>query len=202
MKQESHSGMGVSDHPASLGRGSENLHAKLCRGSRHAEQILQTLNSYRLDGIFTDVVLAMGGQEFPCHRAALSASSTYFRALFAGGAKEGRQGTVHLREVSAPSLSLVLDYIYGGDIFIQEDNVENLLKDACVAFLEGELHPHNCLGILKVANSFSIPSLTESSKKCLLEGFVEISHHKEFLELDAKELVILSACIFYNNPNK
>ncbi|XP_033001630.1 kelch-like protein 35 [Lacerta agilis] len=200
MKQESHSRTGGGDHPASLGRGSENLHAKLCSGSHHAEQILQTLNSYRLGGIFTDVVLATGGQEFPCHRAALSASSTYFRALFAGGAKEGRQGTVHLPEVSAPGMSLVLDYIYGGDILIQGDNVEGLLelssflqiprlKDACVAFLEGQLRPLNCLGILKVANSFSIPSLTERSKRCLLEGFVEVSRHKEFLELGAEELV-------------
>ncbi|XP_060129994.1 kelch-like protein 35 [Zootoca vivipara] len=199
MKQESQSRTGGSDHPASLGQGSENLHVKLCSGSRHAEQILQTLNSYRLDGIFTDVVLATGGQEFPCHRAALSASIPYFRALFAGGAKEARQGTVHLREVSAPSMSLVLDYIYGGDLLIQEDNVEDLLelssflqiprlKDACVAFLEGQLHPRNCLGIMKVANSFSIPSLTERSKRCLLEGFVEVSRHKEFLELGVKEL--------------
>ncbi|XP_054830750.1 kelch-like protein 35 [Eublepharis macularius] len=173
----------------------EKLLVKLC----HAEQILRTLDSYRQDGIFTDVVLATEGQEFPCHRAALSANSAYFRAMFARGLKEGHQNVISLQQISAPTMSLVLDYMYGADIVIQEDNVERVLElsnllqisklqEACIGFLEGQLHPSNCLGIKRFANSFSIPSLVEKSKRCLLEGFAEVSHHQEFLDLEAEEL--------------
>ncbi|XP_057273383.1 kelch-like protein 35 [Pezoporus wallicus] len=178
----------------------EKLHMKLCSGSCHAEQILQTLNSYRQSGIFTDVVLLIDGQEFPCHRATLSANSTYFRAMFGGKLKEGHQDIINIQKIPASTMSLLLDYMYGGSIIIQEDNVESILelsdllqisklRDACVTFLEGQLHPCNCLGIMKFADSFSIASLTEKSKRFMLECFVEVSCHEEFLEMDVKELV-------------
>nr|XP_060622964.1 kelch-like protein 35 [Anolis sagrei ordinatus] len=199
MKEESDYGTNGSDSIKLLDQRSKKIPMKLFNVPCHAEQILQTLNSYRQDGIFTDVVLVMGGQRFPCHRATLSANSTYFRAMFAGRLEEGCQGIANLQAMSAPSMSLILDYMYGEDVFIQEDNVEGLLelsnllqiprlKDACVAFLERQLHPRNCLGIMRFANSFSISSLVEKSKRLVLEGFVEVSHHEEFLELDAKEL--------------
>uniref|UniRef100_U3IWA8 BTB domain-containing protein n=2 Tax=Anas TaxID=8835 RepID=U3IWA8_ANAPP len=178
----------------------EKLHMKLCSGSCHAEQILQTLNSYRQSGIFTDVVLLIDGQEFPCHRATLSANSTYFRAMFGGNLKEGHQNIINIQKISASTMSLLLDYMYGGNIVIQEDNVEGILelsdllqisklRDACITFLEGQLHPCNCLGIMKFADSFSIASLTEKSKRFMLECFVEVSCHEEFLEMGVKELV-------------
>ncbi|XP_019381126.1 PREDICTED: kelch-like protein 35 [Gavialis gangeticus] len=177
----------------------EQLHVKLCSGSCHAEQILQTLNSFRRSGIFTDVVLAIDGQEFPCHRATLSANSTYFRAMFGGRLKEGHQDVVTIQKISASSMSLLLDYMYGGNIILQEDNVEGILelsdllqisqlRDACIRFLESQLHPCNCLGMMKFADSFAIASLAEKSKRFLLECFVEVSSHEEFLGLSAKEL--------------
>lgn len=178
----------------------EQLHVKLCNGSCHAEQILQTLNAYRRGGIFTDVVLLIDGQEFPCHRATLSANSTYFRAMFGGNLKESHQNIINIQKISASTMSLLLDYMYGGNIVIQEDNVEGILelsdllqisklRDACISFLEGQLHPCNCLGIMKFADSFSITSLTEKSKRFMLECFVEVSCHEEFLEMGVKELV-------------
>ncbi|NXN95531.1 KLH35 protein, partial [Rhinopomastus cyanomelas] len=182
------------------GPSEEKLPMKLCSGSGHAEQILQTLNSYRQSGIFTDVVLLIDGQEFPCHRATLSASSTYFRAMFGGGLKEGHQDTVSIQKVSASSMSLLLDYMYGGTVVIQEDNVEDILalsdllqlsrlREACASFLEGQLHPCNCLGIGRLAGSFAIAALAEKSRRFLLEGFVEVSRHEEFLEMGAQELI-------------
>ncbi|XP_053169101.1 kelch-like protein 35 isoform X2 [Hemicordylus capensis] len=199
MKEESSYGTIAVDKNASLDQSKDSLPVKLCNGSCHAEQILQTLNSYRQDGIFTDAVLVADGQEFLCHRATLSANSIYFRAMFAGGQRGGPQGMVNLQEISASTLSLVLDYMYGGRIVIQEDNVEGILelssllqipklRDACVVFLEGQLHPCNCLGIMRCANAFSIASLAEKSKEFVLGAFVEVSHHEEFLELEAAEL--------------
>uniref|UniRef100_A0A8D0BC32 Kelch like family member 35 n=1 Tax=Salvator merianae TaxID=96440 RepID=A0A8D0BC32_SALMN len=202
-KEGRHRRSGGNEKDTSLDPSSQTRHAKCCRGSCHAEQILQVLNSDRRDGIFTDVALVADGQRFPCHRATLSANSTYFRALFSGEPKGGTQGTVDLREISASSVGLALDYMYGGYVAIQEDNVEGLLelssflqisrlRDACVAFLEGQLHPFNCLGIMKFADSFSISSLAEKSKRFVLEGFVEVSLQEEFLELGVKEL---AACL-------
>ncbi|XP_078512370.1 kelch-like protein 35 [Lissotriton helveticus] len=178
----------------------EKMCLKLCNGSCHAEEILQTLNAYRQSGILTDVVLSVGGQEFPCHRAALSANSAYFRAMFSSNLKEGHQDVVSIQKIAASAMSLLLDYMYGGSLVIQEDNVESVmeasdllqiprLRDACIRFLEDQLHPCNCVGILKFADSFSITSLSEKSKKFMLEGFSEVSCHEEFLDLSQAELI-------------
>lgn len=199
VEEESSDGRKGVERAASLDQSKEELRVKLCSGSSHAEQILQTLDSYRRDSLFTDVVLVMEGREFPCHRATLSANSAYFRALFAGGLQEDGRGTLSLQEISASSMGLLLDYMYGGHIAIQEDNAGGILKlssllqipklrDACVAFLEDQLRPCNCFGTLRLARSFGLAALAEKSKRCVLEGFAEASHCQEFLELGLEEL--------------
>uniref|UniRef100_A0A8C5MHG9 Kelch like family member 35 n=1 Tax=Leptobrachium leishanense TaxID=445787 RepID=A0A8C5MHG9_9ANUR len=178
----------------------DKLQMRMCCGSCHSEEVLQSLNVYRKSGIFTDVILHIDGHDFPCHKVILSASSSYFRAMFGGNHKESSLGVVAVQKISAPIMSLVLDYMYGGCLTIQEDNVEGILqasdmlhiyrlRDACVKFLESQLHPCNCVGIKKFADSFSIASLAEKSRKLMLEGFVEVSCHEEFLELSQEELV-------------
>ncbi|XP_006141210.1 LOW QUALITY PROTEIN: kelch-like protein 35 [Tupaia chinensis] len=83
-----------------------------CAGSCHAQRVLQTLNAFRRSGTLTDVVLRAGGRggapargrDFPCHRAALSAGSAYFRGLFAAGRPERGLAVVPvmLEAVEAP----------------------------------------------------------------------------------------------------
>ncbi|XP_048350811.1 kelch-like protein 35 [Sphaerodactylus townsendi] len=166
---------------------------------RHAEQILQALDHYRKEGVFTDVVLMMDGQEFPCHHATLSANSAYFRAMFASGLKAGRQDVVNLQNISASTMGLILDYMHGKDVVIQEDNVEGLLKlsdllqisklqEACINFLEDQLHPSNCFSIKKLAENFCVPFLVEKSERLILGSLGEVSRHEEFLDLEAREL--------------
>ncbi|XP_006013535.1 kelch-like protein 35 [Latimeria chalumnae] len=174
-------------------------HMDICSGPCHAEEILQVLNIYRQSGIFTDVVLQVDGKDFPCHRATLSANSLYFKAMFTGYLKECRQDTIEIQKVSASTMEFLLEYMYGRKIQIQEDNVESVLeasdllqisklREDCIAFLEEQLDVCNCLGLMKFANTYSIPSLWEKSRKVLLEGFVEVSQHEEFLQLSKEEL--------------
>ncbi|XP_053312131.1 kelch-like protein 35 [Spea bombifrons] len=178
----------------------EKLHLRSCGASCHSQEILQSLNIYRKSGMFTDVVLHVDGHDYPSHRAILSANSSYFRAMFGGNHKESCLHVVNIQKISASTMGLLLDYMYGGHLTIQEDNVEGILQasdllhidrllEACVKFLENQLHPCNCVGIMKFADSFSIASLSEKSKKVMLEGFAEVSCHEEFLELSKEELV-------------
>ncbi|XP_068122710.1 kelch-like protein 35 isoform X2 [Hyperolius riggenbachi] len=171
-----------------------------CSGTCHAKEILQSLNIYRQSGVFTDVVLQIEDQTFPCHRGVLSANSSYFRAMFGGSLKESNLNTINIQKISARIMGYLLDFMYGGSPAIQEDNVEDLLqasdllhicslRDECVKFLDSQLDPSNCVGIMKFADLFSIPSLSEKSKKLMLEGFEEVSCHEEFLQLSKEELI-------------
>ncbi|KAM4797404.1 kelch-like protein 35 [Rhinophrynus dorsalis] len=182
------------------GQKGNTLPMRLCSGSCHALEILQSLNIHRKSGVFTDVVLVIEGQEYPCHKAILCANSSYFRAMFGGSLQESKLSVVSIQKITSSTMSLLLDYMYGESLLIQETNVVGILeatdllhistlRDACVKFLENQLHPCNCVGLMKFADSFSISTLSEKSKKLMLEGFAEVSCHEEFLDLSKEELV-------------
>ncbi|KAM9321147.1 kelch-like protein 35 [Gastrophryne carolinensis] len=171
-----------------------------CTGTCHAKEILQSLNIHRKSGMFTDVVLQIEDQAFPCHRGVLSANSSYFRAMFGGNLKESSLSVINIQKISARVMGFLLDFMYGGSLTVQEDTVEDLLqasdllhitslRDECVKFLDSQLHPSNCVGIMKFADLFSIPSLSEKSKKLVMEGFEEVSWHEEFKDLSKEELI-------------
>ena len=45
----------------------------------HADRMMRTFNQLRKQNLFTDVILAVSGKEFQCHRAVLVAGSNYFK---------------------------------------------------------------------------------------------------------------------------
>ncbi|XP_069046087.1 kelch-like protein 35 [Lepisosteus oculatus] len=173
-----------------------------CSGSCHAEQILQILNAYRHSGTFTDVVLQVGGHEFPCHRATLSASSLYFRTMFHSQLRESCQSLVVLHDISPATMETLLNFMYEGKVDVHEDNVEDIFKaadllgisvlsKACVKFLETQVDHSNCLGIMNFASSFFIRPLAEKCQKLVFQDFVEVYKHEEFLRLPKEQIVEL-----------
>uniref|UniRef100_A0A672K693 BTB domain-containing protein n=1 Tax=Sinocyclocheilus grahami TaxID=75366 RepID=A0A672K693_SINGR len=60
-------------------------------GSSHSESVLQVFNEFRDSRLFTDVIISVQGREFPCHRAMLSACSSYFRAMFCNDHRESHE---------------------------------------------------------------------------------------------------------------
>ncbi|XP_069890765.1 kelch-like protein 35 [Dipodomys merriami] len=183
-----------------------------CAASCHAQRVLQTLNAYRLSGTLTDVVLRAGGRDFPCHRAALSAGSTYFRGLFAAGRPERGLAVVSVVPESrgsgptaAAALAVVLDYVYGAGVRLRAEDeaaavlalAERLgvagLREACARFLEGRLRAANSLALRRVAAAFSLAPLAERCGRVLRQAFAEVARHADFLELTPDELATLLA---------
>ncbi|KAI5629181.1 kelch-like protein 35, partial [Silurus asotus] len=166
------------------------------------ENILQTLNVFRKSGTFTDVVLRAEEQEFPCHRAVLCASSHYFCSMFMGQLRESGQSVVQLNEVSEIALEHLLNFIYEGQVHLQEENVEIIfraadllnvpaLSQACVDFLEKRVSHLNCLGLIEFANHYSLQPLLEQCQNLLYQDFDIVAKQDEFLELPMEKVVEL-----------
>ncbi|KAG5843888.1 kelch-like protein 35 [Anguilla anguilla] len=176
-----------------------------CLGSCHAMHILQVLNSYRQSSTLTDVVLQVDGNEFPCHRATLSASSLYFRTMFHSQMQESRQPLVQLQGVTAQAMENLLNFMYVGKVDVDEENVESvfraadllgvtMLSKACVQFLESRVDHSNCLSIMNFASSYFISPLAEQCRQLVYQDFVEVYKHEEFLNLTKECLVELLSC--------
>uniref|UniRef100_UPI00398EC931 kelch-like protein 6 n=1 Tax=Pristiophorus japonicus TaxID=55135 RepID=UPI00398EC931 len=162
--------------------------------------VLQSgLENLRLERSLTDVVLCVDGREFSCHRVVLAAASSYFRAMFCNDLKEKHEEKIVIKGVDADTMQALLDYTYTSKVYITRQNVQRILEaaslfqflrmvDACASFLTEALHPDNCVGILRLADTHSLDSLKRCVQGYIVQNFPQVLTHEEFLELPAEIL--------------
>ncbi|XP_075908726.1 ectoderm-neural cortex protein 1-like [Petromyzon marinus] len=196
--------MSVSVHENRKSRASTgSMNLALFHKPGHADCVLGRLCALRKRSLFTDVVLRAGERDFPCHRAVLAACSRYFEAMFAGGLRESRDGEVDFHEAIHPEvLELLLDFAYTAKVMINEENAESLLeagdmlefhdvRDACAEFLEKNLHPSNCLGMMLLSEAHQCRRLHDLSWRMCLANFGALALADDFLSLPCDKLAEL-----------
>lgn len=100
--------------------------------SRHSTEMLHNLNQQRKNGgRFCDVLLRVGDESFPAHRAVLAACSAYFHLLYRERPAGGRRA-VRLSggAVTAPAFSRLLDFMYEGRLELRGLPAEDVLAAA------------------------------------------------------------------------
>ena len=81
----------------------------------------------------TDVTLSCGSKEFNAHKLVLSICSTYFNQLFApkpGKSRRNAEAIVYLKDVDSRHMELLLNYMYRGEINVEETELMGLLATA------------------------------------------------------------------------
>ncbi|KAF4530009.1 hypothetical protein B566_EDAN009185 [Ephemera danica] len=142
--------------------------------SGHAERSLKRMDEFLQANQLTDITLLAGSEHIPAHRLVLSASSSYFAAMFGGGLRESSQTEVEMHDVT----------------------------EACGLFLEKRLHPSNCIGISLFADTQNCLGLLEKARTYTAEHFMEVVGHQEFLQLGAEQVGCLLACNDLNVPSE
>lgn len=154
---------------------------------QYAHKLLVNLNALRVDSRFCDVEIIAGGRVFNAHRIVLSASSVYFEAMFRPdlGLCEGKQKSVVLHSIDPNILQALVDFIYTGQIKIEQHNVQELLAagdmlqipdvvDSCCDFLSRELHASNALGILRFAETHHCERLVHLAQTFVHANFPQV----------------------------
>lgn len=132
------------------------------KNPHHTLKAFEVMSILRKQNLLCDVTLAADGAEIPAHKMVLASCSPYFYAMFTGFT-ESRADKITIQGVDGQALQLLIDYVYSAEIQVTEDNVQVLLpaanllqltdvRDACCDFLQGQLHPSNCLGIRAFAD--------------------------------------------------
>ncbi|XP_071856065.1 actin-binding protein IPP [Bombus fervidus] len=166
----------------------------------YAPKVLRNLNTQRLKNQFSDVGLVAGGSIIRAHRSVLAAGSAYFNAMFTGGLVEEQQELVEIHSISANILSLLVDFIYSGNVDITQDNVQELFAAAdmleldevvfgCITYLKQQLHYSNALGIYRFAEAHNRLDLLETALRFIQVNFPQVSQEEEFLDLPKEHLV-------------
>ncbi|XP_035677107.1 kelch-like protein 24 [Branchiostoma floridae] len=165
-------------------------------------KLLAELASQRQNGEFLDVVVEVEGIEFPCHRAVL-ASTPYFKTMLSSNFAESSSNVVHLHETDSSSFSKILEFLYTGEISISKDDVQDVLQTAhmlqfdkilqyCQKFIQDNLCPNNCLGVLRLADMYGdLSDLKKSARTMAVSNFSEATQDEEFLSLSLEDLLDL-----------
>ena len=167
----------------------------------HGARVLDIMNKHRKESLkLCDVVLRIGDEHIPTHRAVLAACSQYFYAMFTGDLVESRQKFITMKDVEPFVMQTLVEFAYTGKINITVENVQLLLataclfqfqevRDLCCKFLESQLEPSNCLGIRKFAEAHGCIAFLSNVDKFVLENFKEVLKSEEYALLPVELLV-------------
>lgn len=166
----------------------------------HPTELLDALREFYIGGLFTDISLQCAtGQVFHCHKAALSARSSYFKVMFTADMRERSNNLIKLTGIDYDVLSALVNYVYSSRVSITQTNVQSLLeaadllqfnsvRQACEDFLIRFLDVDNCLGIHSFAELHICPVLEREARRVMLSRFEELVHQEEFLEVEYDKL--------------
>lgn len=178
----------------------------------YCRSFLKVMHQLRRDEVFCDVQMKVENTVFSCHKVVLMASSPYFFAMFISNMAEHDKDTVDIGGVSHEIFSVLLDFIYSGEIKVTEDNCEELFIAAdmfsikeiisiCSKFLKEKLQPENCIGIYKFADTVSCSFLKREAESYIHKNFLKVTQEEEFLNLEKKALlhILESECLHVEN---
>ncbi|XP_060810919.1 actin-binding protein IPP [Amyelois transitella] len=168
----------------------------------YATKISYNLQHFKRDGRFCDIDLISGETRIKAHRVVLAASCAYFDAMFSAGLEETQKGHVALPSVPPDILTMIIDFIYTGEVMIDKTSVQHLLIAAdmlqlrelvtgCGEFLRKELHPTNALGIFRFADAHNCTELAEEALAHAQANWNIVANGDELLELPLPQLITL-----------
>ncbi|XP_049710209.1 kelch-like protein 38 isoform X1 [Elephas maximus indicus] len=164
-----------------------------------SSDLLRQLNGLRQDGILTDVSICVGTWVVPCHRNVLASSSPYFRAMFCSNFRESSESKVQLKGIDPTTLDQIILYVYTGKVHITAERALPLMEaasmlqypklfEACSSYLQSQLTPSNCLGMIRLSEILSCETLKKKAREVALKYFPEVASSADLKELCALEL--------------
>lgn len=177
----------------------ESADGLLFKDHDFSSDLLRQLNGLRQSRILTDVIICVGAWEVPCHRNVLASSSPYFRAMFCSNFRESMEVKIQLRGIDSKTLEQLVLYVYTGEVPITAENVLPLIEaasmlqypklfEACSSYLQSQLTPSNCLGMIRLSEILSCETLKKTAKEVALTYFPEVAASADLKELCALEL--------------
>eukprot|EP00070_Physeter_catodon_P026879 XP_028333773.1 gigaxonin isoform X2 [Physeter catodon] len=187
--------------PAGLGVGAAMAEGSAVSDPQHATRLLRALSSFREESRFCDAHLVLDGEEIPVQKNILAAASPYIRTKlnYNPPKDDGSTYKIELEGISVMVMREILDYIFSGQIRLNEDTIQDVvqaadlllltdLKTLCCEFLEGCIAAENCIGIRDFALHYCLHHVHYLATEYLETHFRDVSSTEEFLELSPQKL--------------
>ncbi|KAK9869511.1 hypothetical protein WA026_003264 [Henosepilachna vigintioctopunctata] len=130
------------------------------RWNNHQSNLLSVFDQLLHEESFVDVTLAVEGQLLKAHKMVLSACSPYFQALFVN--HPDKHPIVILKDVPYTDMRCLLDFMYRGEVSVDQDRLTAFLRVAESLRIKGltEVNEEKCDNIASsLTQNNSVPNL-------------------------------------------
>ncbi|CAG2116045.1 unnamed protein product, partial [Medioppia subpectinata] len=101
------------------------------RHLKHETKVNQSLYAMLVDESLVDVIVSTDGTNIRAHRLILSANSSYFKTLFDSlEANRCQIPIVILKDVPLVDLKAIIEFMYRGEVCVEERHLSSVLKSA------------------------------------------------------------------------
>ncbi|ELT93024.1 hypothetical protein CAPTEDRAFT_186627 [Capitella teleta] len=149
---------------------------------------------------FVDITLVFGKQRIACHKVILAGMCDYFRRMFLTNMLERGSQEVLLKDISASTGVLLVEYLYSGNIDITKLNAQDLLaasemlllgalKKKVEEFLLSHTDSVNCISIINLARLYDLKILLADARSYLQEHVKEVVETEEMHLLQEGDLI-------------
>ena len=145
------------------------------RWNDYKSSLVEALDGLRADEDFVDVTISCHGRQFKAHKMILSACSPYFRKLLLENPCS--HPIIILREARANDLEAMLDFIYNGEVNVEEAQLDSFLKAATELQIRG---------LTEVNKTLAPGPSTAAGKKRKIRHH---QHHHHHMEPEKKRIV-------------
>lgn len=182
------------------------------KSPHHAKHLLQGFCDLLKCNQFCDCTLLLNDSKYLIHKSLFAASSAYFKALFTSSNSWRESGKLEIRlnGIPAQSFQSVVDFIYTGEIILNENMISEIyatadmlqfkhLKEICHDYLINQLCSSNCIGIWRHAKLYNNRQLQQFTWQYILIDFAEVKECSEFLEQNFVDLVSILSFVLKSN---
>ena len=120
---------------------------------------INTINTLRIQNIFTDFTVKVADAKIECHRVILGASSAYFYAMFTSQMSEVTSGECSMKNIDKNVMELLVRYMYTGDVSIHHTDIHEYL------------HAADFLGLSELLNLFDTGLIEKVTSSNCIELF-------------------------------
>ncbi|XP_026116627.1 POZ-, AT hook-, and zinc finger-containing protein 1-like isoform X2 [Carassius auratus] len=164
--------------------------------SKHSADMLHNLNSQRKDGgRFCDVILRVGEESFPAHKAVLAACSEYFESVFSCQAEDDGQGKeLEMHTISPKVFRDILDFAYTSKIVVRLECFPELMTAAKFLLMRSVIEI--CQEVIKQSNMQILVPPSRGGEHSLFRAAEQLSYP---LPVDMSNGSVSSGAVFTDN---
>merc|ERR1711963_1190920 len=129
--------MGSCDLNSTESRGGPTMADQFClKWNNYQLSLTSAFKNILEEEDFVDVTLSAGGSNLKAHKVVLSACSSYFRDLLKG-ISLWQHPVLVLKDVRFLELQSILEFVYNGEVNVEQDRLESFLKTAELLRIKG-----------------------------------------------------------------